>query len=907
MAPIKAFRTLAKLGFLATIILANGCAHYNAERAFEQAEQFAAEEQYDKAVEKYFEATQEEPGSKTYKLKLIASRTQASAYHIRRARQFSRDKEYKKALSEYRLARGFDPSLEIAAQEEKQILNLLEARRLVEEAQNYYRQRRLSYVQKFLKKALELDPNNSEAHDMMALLQREQQTISMDGVELDVASSDPITLHFKDANIKEVFGILNQLTGINFIMDEDVRDQAITVLLEKATFAQAMELILQMNGLGKKVLNSKTMIIYPETKDKEKQYEDQVIQTFYLSHIDAKKAVNMLRTMLQLRKIYVHEERNAIVIRDKPEVIRLAEQIIDAADRENSEVIYNMEIVTVSSLDELDIGPELSPYSVSLGFANDDGDRIVSGGLESGTDTSNLVSSLSGLEAYYTVPTATFEFAKTLTNSEILASPKIRVRNKEKAKVHIGTREPVITVTTTGETSTDSIQYVDVGVKVDVEPSIQLDKTVQTKLRLEVSRKIDEVETTNGSVALTIQTTNAETVLTLKDGVQTILGGLFEQETADQRSSIPFLGDIPILGNLVSNNKDRDLKREILLSITPYIIRQVEVPEIDVATIWSGGEDNLKAGPNFGAFAAPLVSEIEATRPVAAPSLSKKFERKSEFDVEVKADVRTQALASSATMPPEIQGVDEEAKIQDEGEIDTQIEAVIDAEPSAVEEVVSEEVVSEEVVSEEVVSEEVVSEEVVSEEVVSEEVVSEEVVSEEVVSEEVEVSEEPMLAEPIPKELPDSTIVEAPTQLELPKSGPARLSFSGPKTVNQGQEFLLTVEVIDIERLYSAPLFVSYDPASLEFVSVNEGVFLKQEGQPTVFSSSPNRTTGKLIVGYKQGAAGAGASGSGALFTLRFKPKKVGQTGIELTRINFRDPDGTRLNVEPAKVTVEVR
>jgi general secretion pathway protein D len=430
----------------------------------------------------------------------------------------------------------------------------------------------------------------------------------------------------------------------------------------------------------------------------------------------------------------------------------------------------------------------------------------------------------------------------------------------------------VITVTTTGETSTDSIQYVDVGVKVDVEPSIQLDKTVQTKLRLEVSRKIDEVETTNGSVALTIQTTNAETVLTLKDGVQTILGGLFEQETADQRSSIPFLGDIPILGNLVSNNKDRDLKREILLSITPYIIRQVEVPEIDVATIWSGGEDNLKAAPNFGAFAAPLVSEIEATRPVAAPSLSKKFERKSEFDVEVKADVRTQALASSATMPPEIQGVDEEAKIQDEGEIDTQIEAVIDAEPSAVEEVVSEEVVSEEVVSEEV-----------------------------------EATEEPMLAEPMPKALPDSTIVETPTQLELPKSGPARLSFSGPKTVNQGQEFLLTVEVIDIERLYSAPLFVSYDPASLEFVSVNEGVFLKQEGQPTVFSSSPNRTTGKLIVGYKQGAAGAGASGSGALFTLRFKPKKVGQTGIELTRINFRDPDGTRLNVEPAKVTVEVR
>ena len=201
-----------------------------------------------------------------------------------------------------------------------------------------------------------------------------------------------------------------------------------------------------------------------------------------------------------------------------------------------------------------------------------------------------------------------------------MASPKIRVRNREKAKVHIGTREPVITSTTTDTSTTANVQYVDVGVKVDIEPIIQLDNSVETKVKLEVSRVIGRDTVANTS-ALTIQTTNAETVLTLKDGVQTILGGLFEQETAKGKTTIPWLGEIPFLGDLISKTDDKDTKREILLSITPYVIKQVEVPDIDVATIWSGGEDDLKNGPKFGTFAENLISEVDATKPQSAPAI----------------------------------------------------------------------------------------------------------------------------------------------------------------------------------------------------------------------------------------------------------------------------------------------
>lgn len=817
-----------------------GCASYEARKAYEEAETLAAEEKFDAAVVKYLEASKLDPSRKNYKLKLISYQTRAAARHIRQARELSSKGAFVEALSEYRLAQEFDASLDIASREASELRNLLDAQTLAEEGANFYSKRNLVLAGKVIDKALKLDANNARALAIRDLLEHDRKTIAMDGIELDVASTEPMTLSFKDANIKEVFGILSKLSGINFIFDEEIRSQTISVLLEKASFAQAMELIMQMNGLDKKVLNSKTIIIYPQSREKEKQYGDQIIQTFYLSHIDAKKAVNMLRTMLQLRKIYVHEERNALVIRDKPEVIRLAEQILDAADRENSEVIFDLELVAVSSGDILDFGPKLSTYSASVGFS-EDGTNIVKDAL--GTTTDGLVKNLQDLQEYYTLPSATFDFAKNLSDSEILASPKIRVKNKEKAKVHIGTREPVITVTNNGDNYSDSIQYVDVGVKLDIEPSVQLDKTVETKLKLEVSQKIDENETARGTKYLTISTTNAETVLTLKDGVQTIIGGLFEQQNTSSRTTIPFFGEIPLLGSLFTNYGNKDTKREILLSITPYIVKQVDVPNIDVATIWSGGEDDLKNGPNFGSFIQSFNSEIDDVKPLAAPAL-KPMQIEKEVIEEVLPKEDAELVIDAGQLPT-----------------DSNASAPLPASDTSP------------------------SELVVPTEVVAPEV--EKPVSTEVIEE--------------------KTDLGAPIILEMPAKAPATINLEGPAQVELGNDFVVAVLVNDIDQLYSAPLFVSYDPAILELVNINEGTFLKQDEQSTVFSSSPNRTTGQVIVGYKQGTGGKGASGSGDLFHLSFKPIAVGTAKLEINRVNFRNPEGVRLQVVPESITIEVR
>ena len=619
------------------------------------------------------------------------------------------------------------------------------------------------------------------------------------------------------------------------------------MLLEKASFAQAMELILRLNGLDKKVLNSKTIIIYPATREKDKQYGDQIIRTFYLSHIDAKKAVNLLRTMLQLRKIFVHEELNALIIRDTPDVIQLAEQIINSADRENSEVLFALEIVSVSDTDELDIGPELSTYSIDAGFSAD-GTNIVSSAFGETTATANLVHGLSGLDTFYTLPSATYELKKTYSSTEILASPKIRVRNREKAKVHIGSREPVITTSTTDTSTSSSVQYVDVGVKVDVEPTIQLNNTVETKLRLEVSQVTSSKEV-SGTTALTISTTNAETVLTLKDGVQTIIGGLFEQLEDSTQVTIPILGDVPLFGRLFTNFDNEDKKREILLSITPYIVKQVNVPVGEEATIWSGGEDDLRAGRNFAAFAEPA-EEIEG---VSAPLTS---------PTPKPAAAKTPVKVTPQNVPVETMPIDQPVLPVPSGQpalpsSDPSVPATLPVEPAAS-------------------------------------------------------PEPPPVVVPVPvqptaaPEAPPETPAEPPIVLEIPV-GPPALSFVGPQTTELGAEFSVTIHVADIERLYSAPMFVKYDPALLDLVDLQEGDFLGQKGQSTVFSSSPNRTTGQVIVGYKQGIGGTGASGSGSLFSLKFKAKGTGAAKVELNRINFRDPSGVRLPIDPAVTEVSIK
>lgn len=584
---------------LLLLLLLSGC--IAGEKSFLKGNEALEHKNYDQAVMEYLTAVTENPKKPVYQLRLDYSRNKAALVHNQKGDHYFSSEQYLAALNEYQWAADLDGSLYAAFEGIRNSQAYLKVEKLVQEAQQLFEAERHAQAAKTVEEALALVSDYKPALLLKKTIKKHQYAV-IDGVELSVVSTELINLNFHETKLPDVFDILTKLSGINFILDEGVRSDKTTLFLEQATFAQALELLLRMNKLDKKVLNSKTIILFPKTRDKQKQFEDQVIQTFYLSHIDAKKAVNMLRSMLQVRKIYVQDELNAIVIRDTPDVIRLAQKLIEANDRGSSEVVFDLELIEVNHNDTRELGLKLSNYSIGAGLSIPGSGAIVNSGLSAGGVTSNLIDFTQSLDPFYSIPTASFRFMKTLVDAEILANPKIRVRNKAKAKVHVGSREPVITVTINDTQTSENVQYIDVGVKLDVEPTIQLDNTIVTKLGLEVSNVSGREKTANGTVVITISSTNADTTLTLKDGEQTVIGGLIRNDNAVTKSKIPFLGDIPLLGALFNGTDKIESKREILLSITPHIVKSVRVPQGDVASIWSGGEDDMKFGRNFGTF-----------------------------------------------------------------------------------------------------------------------------------------------------------------------------------------------------------------------------------------------------------------------------------------------------------------
>jgi general secretion pathway protein D len=599
---------------LATLVV-SGCS--SGRTTFGKGEKLERDGNLDAALVKYAEAASANPDVAEYRAKFLNTTNAAARAHAKKADAFLAMKNYDEALREYQTAAAMDPTLIQARLQAELVLKLRNARTYFQEGMDFEKSNKPREAMVAYTHALEFQPDNKEAKDSLNRLVAGKRQ-KLDGYELNLKSTKPITLKFKDAKLKEIFSILSQLSGINFIFDEAVKDVNITLYLENATFQQAMEVITGMQKLEKKVLNESSIIIYPRTPDKLKQYEELFVQTFYLNKLDAKKAVNLIRTMLQVKKIYVNEEMNALVIRDTPEVIEVARKILEANDVPDAEVLLEVEVFELSKQNAENFGLALSRYAVT-GVATPPGsstffaDTLNSVTTTSTTQTttaatpSNLLHlfEYKGYNGYLTVPNATFNFGKTLGNAETLSNPKIRVKNREKAKFNVGTRVPI---TTTSSPSTGGInvnvQYVDVGVKVNAEPTIQLNNEVSIKLGLEVSTITDRstVGTDQATTLVTIGTRNLDTVLSLKDGETSIIGGLIEKKKTDSKQKISILGDIPYLGPLFTSTTDSAQKSELLLAITPRIVRGVTVPDNEVAAFWSGREEEPSSHKPYSSF-----------------------------------------------------------------------------------------------------------------------------------------------------------------------------------------------------------------------------------------------------------------------------------------------------------------
>lgn len=436
--------------------------------------------------------------------------------------------------------------------------------------------------------------NDAAALKLRTLIES-ASTPSQQDAKLAAALSKPVTIEFKDANLKQVFELLTRIAGINFVFDKDVKsDQMTTIFMQQASVKDLLAAILMTQQLEQRVIDSGTIAIYPNTPAKAREYQSLTIKTFYLTNADAKSVANTLRTILKARDIVADEKLNMIVIRDTPEVVRLAEKLLTSNDLPEPEVMLEVEILEVTRGRLLDLGIRW-PNSITLSpLTSTDGTSLSLADLRLSRSSSIGVSFTSMILSAVSTDSAI----------NLLANPRIRTRNREIAKILIGDRVPNITTTATSTGFiAESIQYVDVGLKLEVQPTIYLDNEVAIRINLEVSSIVNQVKTASGTLAYQIGTRNASTVLRLKDGENQVLAGLISDAERSSANKIPGLGDIPLIGRLFGSRSDSGEKTELMLSITPRLVRGMKRPAMTGMELNAGTEASMRSrDPNLSVF-----------------------------------------------------------------------------------------------------------------------------------------------------------------------------------------------------------------------------------------------------------------------------------------------------------------
>lgn len=572
-----------------------GCA---GSKAFQRGERYAQRGEWDLAVKEYREANQRDPHDIEYRSALLRAEETAANHHYKKARNFLKERKLDQAITELQQAIYLNPTNVAVQSALRSVLDMKQAEDHYRAALTFMDLSRLNEAIAELNQAVDLDPENVKYHETLDKLQKKKTEVDPEDA-LTLASDKPITLNFKNTNIKEVFELLSKLSGINIMFDDEVKTQPVTVFAKDVSFLHALNLLLSTNKLFMKKISADTIIIIPKSKAKQDQYQDLVVKTFYINNAKAKEIVNLLRSMLDTKKVYVNEILNSLTVRDTPEKMKLVEKIIAANDLKEAEVILDVEILEISRSNSLKYGWNFNPGLTAS--ANVQG--TASGSTPAGTGlTLGDLNNLSKNNVFITLPGIVLNLIKQDSDAQTLANPRVRVLNNKPAKFHIGDKIPVQTSTvqsTAAVAVTSTFEYKDVGIKLSIEPTIHLNNTVTLKMGLEISTLGDALDFGNGQKQYKFGTRNTDTVINLRDGETVIIGGLIKDEERKGRIKIPLLGDIPIMGKLFSSSDDGTIKTDILMSITPNIVRGMELPDKDTQIFWSGTEEAYDTKPLF--------------------------------------------------------------------------------------------------------------------------------------------------------------------------------------------------------------------------------------------------------------------------------------------------------------------
>jgi general secretion pathway protein D len=584
---------------VAVAAVAAGCA---TDRLHQEGLQAIDAGQYEDGIEKLEQAVAASPSNLTYRLDLQGRREQAIQRLLGEGDQARVSGQLEQAEQVYTRVLGIDPG---NVRAEDRLAAVKDDRRhaaVIEAATRDLEQGNLDQAETRVREVLKENPGSKAANGLRGQIDAARGPRNA-GPSLRTDSARLVALQFRDASTKMVFEVLARQTGVNFIFDKDIKsDGKTTIFVQGVPVEQAIDLILRQNSLGQQVLADNMVLIYPNTPAKQKEYQSQIVRTFYLTNTAPKVAMDMLKTVLDASTLFMDERAGAVIMRDTPERVRMAERLLASVDVPEAEVMLEVEVIelTRSKLEQLGI-----KYPSQLTMSpTPEGKKLVLSDLKKQNSDTIQISPIS----------VTVDLKKEVGTSNLLASPRIRARNREKAKILIGERVPVITNTVTPTASspvvTGTVQYLDVGLTLEVQPEIYNDSDVAIKVDLEVSNIVRAIESAqSGTLAYQIGTRNASTLLQLKDGETQVLAGLIQDTDRRNSNHIPGLGDVPILGRLFGTQSDDAVKTEIVLSITPRIIRAQARASSDNVEFFYGTDSDPRG--------LPFAASTAGVKPVA--------------------------------------------------------------------------------------------------------------------------------------------------------------------------------------------------------------------------------------------------------------------------------------------------
>lgn len=612
---MRRFVHLIALSLLAVTV--TGCA---ASVAFRRGERATRAGDWDAAVTYYREAVQADPRRAEYKIALERAMLNASHVHLAAARDFEVKGELDQALREYRRASEYDPSNRQAAA-------------------------RVGELERTIRDRIEA------ARPKPAITQmRERARQTTPEPILNPASREPLSLRFTNASVRDILNFIANASGINVTYDREFQDRPYTVQLDGVTLEQGLNQILTANGYFYKVLNERTIIVVSDTPQKRAQYEEQVIRTFFISHADATELTQLINTVIRSPQMAVQPQiaanktANTITVRATAAVAAIIERVIEANDKPRAEIVLDVEILEVNRNRTKQFGLNLTDYGIGTIFSPE----VAPGGATPAPTAPSAVGSpppfnlntisagISTADFFLAVPAAVVKFLEEDSETRLVAKPQLRGAEGQKLTLNLGDDIPVastaFTPIATGGAATNpltSFTYRAVGVNLEMTPRVTFEGDIIVDLIVENSARAADVSVAGVTVP-SFSSRKVTTRLRLRDGESNLLAGLLRENERRSLRGFPGLLRVPVVKQLFSANDNRIETTDIVMLLTPRIIRTHEITQQDLNPIYIGTQPNPSLtgpppliapppGAAEGGGAAPAQPQPAPVAPPPAP------------------------------------------------------------------------------------------------------------------------------------------------------------------------------------------------------------------------------------------------------------------------------------------------